>query len=134
MSGHPAKSRTFHVVTAMVGALLLSSGFAVMAGVGSASAADEECVPNDAVADSWTEWTDEGAPMRTEENAAPDVETDLVRYVFAGETEPEVIKPATSGFWSNFQPNDSDSSTRSAKYLRAREDFTPRTKHSDPDH
>lgn len=58
MSGHPARSRKFQLVTAMVGALLLSSGFALMAGVGSASAADEECVPKDAHTET-TDWVDE---------------------------------------------------------------------------
>ncbi len=107
MSGHPAPSRKFQVFVAMLGALLLSSGFALMAGVGSASAADEECVPKDAVADSWTGWADDGEVVRTEENSPPEVEdADLEQYVAAGTVEEvvqEYIPPtaATDGHWDN---------------------------------
>jgi hypothetical protein len=55
----------------------------------------------------WTEWADSGPQVRTEENTAPDVDTDTVRWVYVGETEPEIIIPAVPEVWANFSPNDS---------------------------
>lgn len=43
-----------------------------------------------------TQWADDGDQIRTEENAAPDADSDLVRYQFLGETAPDVITPAVS--------------------------------------
>jgi hypothetical protein len=47
--------------------------------------------------DSYSDWVNEGDQIRTEENNAPGTDGDLVRYVFVGETEPEVITPGVAG-------------------------------------
>ena len=67
-----------------------------LTGLASAAQADDTqpCVETQ---DSYTDWVNEGPPIRTEENSPPELDGELVRYVFLGETEPEVITPATAG-------------------------------------
>jgi hypothetical protein len=48
---------------------------------------------NDATDGSWTEWADDGEPIRTEENTPPGADTDTVRYLPLGATEEEVVTP-----------------------------------------
>ncbi len=45
----------------------------------------------------YTAFVNEGDQIRTEENNPPGADGDLVRYVFVGETEPEVITPGVAG-------------------------------------
>ena len=44
----------------------------------------------------WTEWTDDGGQVTTEENVPPDADSDTVRYVPAG-----TVDDATAGYWDN---------------------------------
>lgn len=62
----------------------------------SAGAIDEPCVPSPAVAAHYTDWVNSGEPVRTEENAAPEADTDLSRWVAAGE-DTDTITEAVIG-------------------------------------
>jgi hypothetical protein len=48
-------------------------------------------------APTYTDWVNDGEQIRTEENNAPGTDGDLVRYLFVGETGPEVITPGVAG-------------------------------------
>jgi len=47
----------------------------------------------------WTDWTDSGEPVRTEENAAPGADTDSVQWIALGATDPEAV-PGTGAHYS----------------------------------
>jgi hypothetical protein len=81
-----------------IGAALALVGLGMVAAVTTASPArateTTPCVPTQ---DSYSDWANEGDQIRTEENNAPGADGDLVRYVFVGETQPEVITPGVAG-------------------------------------
>lgn len=88
-----ATSRLKQLLFIVAGLALVVVG---LSGLTTAAQADDTqpCVETQ---DSFTDWVDEGDPIRTEENTAPGADTDLVRYVFLGQTDPEVVTPATEG-------------------------------------
>lgn len=51
---------------------------------------DETCVPSEGTAAGYTDWLDEGEPVRTEENVAPGTDGDLIRWVSAGTVDEQV--------------------------------------------
>jgi hypothetical protein len=73
-----------------IAAALALVGLGLVAAVSTASPARAEgtapCVETD---DGYTEWSNVGDQIRTEENVPPGSDTDTTRYVFVGETEPE---------------------------------------------
>jgi len=61
------------------------------------SAETQQVGNNDGTPDSYTDWVIEGGQIMTEENNPPGADSDLVRYLFVGETEPQVITPGVAG-------------------------------------
>jgi hypothetical protein len=105
------RKRSLSAFVALIGVLLMSSGFAVMATAGSASATDkkdEQCVEKPGTEPSYTDWEDKGDLIKTEENSPPGPDTDTVRYIFKGQTDPEIVEEAKPGKWWNFSPNDNN--------------------------
>ena len=64
-----------------------------------------DCEPFAGAKAFYSDWADEGAPVKTEENSAPGSDTATERWLPLGETEPEVIEPAEAALWANFSPN-----------------------------
>ena len=73
-----------------------------LVGVQTAQAApDEECVPSDGTPASFTDWEPSGDQITTEEDEPPAADTDTVRYIHVGETDPEVtLDPTTAQHYS----------------------------------
>lgn len=96
----------FATVMAAVGALLVSSGIALMATAGPSTAADGDCVPTDAYTDT-TDWvaTSPGTgwyqvASRVKTAATADSWTNLVWHNYAGNQPPSDEPPAlTDGNW-----------------------------------
>ena len=92
MSATVRLKQLFFIVAALA---LVSLGLVAALSTASPARADEPtCVPTQ---DSYSDWVNEGDQIRTEENNPPGADGDLVRYVFVGETDPEVITPGVAG-------------------------------------
>jgi hypothetical protein len=90
-----ATSRLKQLLFIAAALALVSLGLVAAISTVSPARADEPtCVPTQ---DSYSDWANEGDQIRTEENNPPGANGDLVRYVFVGETDPEVITPGVAG-------------------------------------
>ncbi len=91
-----ATSRLKQLLFMIAALALVSLGLVAALSTASPARADDTtpCVETE---DSYTDWVNDGDQIRTEENNAPGANGDLVRYVFVGETDPEVITPGVAG-------------------------------------
>ncbi len=102
------RKRTLSAFVALIGVLLMSSGFAVMATAGSASAhdkKDEECVETPGTDPSYTKWKFDGL-ITTHDSNPPGENTDTVKYVqvstYKHVTQEYVPPtPGTEGHWED---------------------------------
>ena len=89
-----ATSRLKQLLFIVAALALVSLGLVAALSTASPARADEPCVETQV---SYGPWVNEGDQIRTEENNAPGADGDLVRYLFVGETAPEVITPGVAG-------------------------------------
>lgn len=87
-----------NTLIALVGVLAVVVVLVVLLpfGRGNAVTNDEPCVPQEAVAAYYTDWTNYRNPVRTEDNVPPAADTDTVRYVAAG-----TVDETIPGGWDN---------------------------------
>jgi hypothetical protein len=84
-------------VAAPILALLVSASVGVTVAASATGGGDEPCVPTEGTPASNTPWVNSGEQVKTEDKVAPGTDTETERWLYVGETEPEVVTPAVEG-------------------------------------